>query len=325
MYIRKDFVMTQEFYATYLEKKYRKRLLIVNAIIILVCVAIFWLLEFSNPNPWWLVIYALYLLAHILFIGKWLSYHLYDKPINMILLENMNAPLYKSVREHAPGYHPLSMWALSAAIGEGDYQRLVNICNCHLSNTKDKKVKEFALICLLRVYYELQDIDKLRVTKAKYEELQSNTNKPKHFISFIEAYINEDFENSKKHLNESISLNPKLRFIKARDSFHLGLLNYKCGDFEAARANFTHICEKAPKLYYATFAQSYIDAIDNCVSYNHAEEIGEILPQEDFADSLKSYYPSKKKVILHRIKNILIIFLATIFIIYGFVSFYFIK
>ena len=73
MYIRKDFVMTQEFYATYLEKKYRKRLLIVNAIIILVCVAIFWLLEFSNPNPWWLVIYALYLLAHILFIQLFLD------------------------------------------------------------------------------------------------------------------------------------------------------------------------------------------------------------------------------------------------------------
>ena len=307
--------MTEDFYASYLEKKFRKRTNIVNWIILLVALIVVFML-YLWVNRLLLLLCIPYLLIHNFFIRRKLVYHLYLKPIDEILSKKQNVELYKNICEHLCTFNADEYWLLSSAISEGDYQKIVDFSCLLIKKAKNSKLKSNLLSCLMAVYYDLNDIDKLRALKDKLDELlMHNPKLPEDFWVFNNCYLNGDTDGCKKYLNECINRDKEEPFYKARSIYRLGLLNYRNKNFDEARKNFEQACEIAPNVYFATYAKAYIDAIEKEENYNHAEAIGEILPQEDFDDSLKFYYPSKKKVILHKLKNRVISILCVAFII----------
>ena len=180
----------------------------------------------------------------------------------------------------------------------------------HGSSTLKTAASLAELICRPELSYEMiAPLDEERVTLMEDTFYQENLSKE--VIEQIGYDSESDFVNPTGSVFCAHGSGFLVEWDQVKEYMHLEsiLSENKSQDMQL------QACEIAPNVYFATYAKAYIDAIEKEENYNHAEASGEILPQEDFADSLKFYYPSKKKVILHKLKNRVISILCVAFII----------
>lgn len=297
-----------------IEKKLRKRCLFINLTIHIIAFIVVALLYFYL-NVIFIFLLLPYFLIYKLFIEKKVLNHFASKPMSKVLAKDMNVELHSAICNHIATISPMNGWLLSAATGEGDFQKMVDIACHHIKNSKNKRFINSNLCCLMAVYYGLNDTEKLRILKEKYDELLPNYRRSsKQFYHFIDCYLKGDIEGCKKHINKFIKNNKALPFNTARSFFHLGLLNFRSGNTEEAKENFEKVCQIAPNIYFAQYAKSYIDAINNGESYDHAAEIGEILPDENYVYPFKRPVPTKKQISARRIHRVVLVIIGILFI-----------
>jgi len=187
------------------------------------------------------------------------------------------------------------LWA-DFARATGRYQEAINISATYLRKHSNSKARYEHLLCLARSYFELNDIEKLRIVVEQLQEHVATHPEIKpyaeQFFPFLDCYtllVDGKFSECRALCEEH----------KEKGLFHHAVICQKTGDRENAEASFRLVVEKFPKYYIAVLAQRHLDDGSNLTQ---AGPVQEIIPAESYV-----LPGSKRKTVQQILRCILLI------------------
>lgn len=242
-------------------RKYRLQTNLVWLAVALIVLAVYMLAIYSVINP----LLALATLVTARFLRNLIVNRLYYGRINRIIAEDMDVALYEECIRTGGIYFVSGVERLAPAIMTGDYQSVVDICADRSTDPKCAKIAWYYLVQRAQIYFELDDRDALRAVCDEFEYMvkyakngNSIRNKAPVF-TFYRAYLNGDLPACEAYLQTPPS--------SLHTDFRTALLYYRVGDTQRAEPYFEAVIDRAPHLYSATVAQSYLEAIETGTPY----------------------------------------------------------
>lgn len=222
-----------------------------------------------------------------------------NKYIFSILTYDLDPHKFKEVIENKFLSLPI-VYRVLAAYCSGDYQTTINICAKKLTDKKTASKKYVYLLFLARSYFELGDMEKLRVVCNKFQQyVEADVNGEKirqnySVMQYYVCYLNGNFNQCKRLCEEGRDINKNSSQIvsdktrKIQGDFNYAVACYKLGDIETARQIFEGIISIAPKMNLSSLSKKYLDAVNACE--HEAKKYPEILP--DFSYILPEHVGS---------------------------------
>ena len=208
-----------------------------------------------------------------------------------IFHNELNPEKFKYVIFSNKNFAPHAQDQLLATLFSGDYQTAINICTKALKTFPDNTEVKYAYMpYLAKAYFELQDLEKLKIICDKYYESIENPKKDKvienlnSLIQYYHSFCVGNFEYGISYCQKretEISKRTSTRKINiANNKFYYAITYYKLGNLEKAKQYFEELIEFAPKINMANIAKRYLAAIES--GDEKLLENPEILPDDDF-------------------------------------------
>lgn len=276
-------------------RKYTFKVLIIAIIFLLTISSIIYFAKLNFILSF-IVCFVLYIPVYILI------FKIADKNIHSVLFVELDPEKYKDVLFFGR-FKPHAINQTNAAMFLGDYQTVVNLSTKVLKGKVSKRNKCALLATIARAYYEMGDLEKLKIVCDTFDLYADGLKKTLSeqkigmIMRYYKYFIDEKYEACNAVLDEmdairnNKSANEKLSRLYA--IFNYGIIAYKLGNFDNAVKCFNQVVETAPKINDARIAEKYIDAINN----SKPVDLGysEIVPDENY---IIPFYNQRKKSIL---------------------------
>ncbi len=240
----------------------------------------------------------------------------FNKYVYSILINDLDPEKYLSVLNELYGSSQNAQYLLNGYAFTGRYQDIINICVNRLHHSELQYYFAFYLNILANCYFELNDIEKLRLVCDKFESAITtgrNNKKTKerylNNLDFFKCYINGDLNGCKVAIEKSKTY-ATANSQKVYVCFKEAVVTYKAGDREKAKALFDGICSAAPKCWISELSKKYIQAIEEDKPVVISET--EILPDEFYVYPYEQTNKTKRQA--KTLKAIRIFFLIIFFL-----------
>lgn len=259
-------------------KKYLKRYRLTLAIIFIVF--LFILSSFINSTGG-LIAFVVTVVIYKCILVFWRKYK-----ITNILLYDMDVEKYKTVIDAGKFYSKQWYEQIDIALFSGEYQLVVNM-SAHKLNSKISMQQKFIYLTALgRVYFILQDIEKLAKVCDYFEQIIAlekggfeRYNKIFPIFNFYRHYINNEFFECKQYIEDNIAKSNLSPLQKTMLHYNLAVLLYKWGDIKNAVKEFNYVCISAPQLNLSKLSEKYLIKIADGLPF--ANEYISISPTND--------------------------------------------
>ena len=258
---------------------------------------------------------AVALVVPILVIVRKLQVIKFRKHILGIILDDLDAPLYREVIKSSDIGARNILWDIQAEFYCGNVCGAIELCEASLAaRVIRKRDMRAALVFLAQLYFIADDQDGLASACRRFRELgepklkNEQMRRMEKIIANYEAYLSGDYE----AIFRPIGVKRRGALYPIADSFEEAFINMKKGECEKARVIFSALAVSAENTVFGMIAKRAIDAIDNGGSYRDAAliEFEPIDTKETIDNSVKA---SKKAKKTRRIFfSILLLVLATI-------------
>lgn len=254
---------------------------------------------------------AVALVVPILLILRKLKLIKFRKHILGVILDDLDAPLYREVIKSSGIGTRNIFWDIQSEFYVGNVRGAIELCEASLTaGVIGKRDIRAALVFLAQFYFTADDQDGLASACRRYRELGSpkikteQTRRMAKIIANYEAYLSGDYE----AILRPTGAKRKGALYPIADSFDEALINMKKGDTAEARALFSVIAVSAENTVFGMIAKRAIDAIDNGGSYSNAALI-EFEPI-DTKETIDNYVKVSKKATKTKRIYLLILVLA---------------
>lgn len=213
-----------------------------------------------------------------------------QKTLFASLGQELDAAKYQEILTSAPKkYTPTYSQRLGMAYHSGDYALTVNLAAGAFGEKMSPAFKYILLNWLASVYFNVDDKEKLQAVCDAFDRFSKKSKNPEKLRAkypvfvLYRAYAAGDYSACLSYLDDSANqLNPtdfQYSLEKVTGKFSRGVIAYRSGDLDGAKAYFEETITDAPKLHLAQLAQTYLTAMEK------EEEVvfSEILPDANFA------------------------------------------
>lgn len=236
--------------------------------------------------PLWLAVSVLILLYIPV---KYLVRIAAHKTIVAVLYRDLDAYEFQKILRESKHFIAPPAYRINAALDTGDYQTAVNIAAAIIRKyPRSLKTKYYALSVLAWVYFHVGDREKLTTLLDEHEKLITQYPKKKFLTmpnsawSYYRYFLEQNYEACKTVCRErNLRLKPsswEYKFARLQNDSLWAIACYQNGELDAAKAVLERISLDAPKMYGATIAEKYLDAIEQGVDPVICDR--EILPDD---------------------------------------------
>ena len=193
--------------------------------------------------------------------------------LGSILFKKLDALEFQHIINNKHLLPPLT-YRLAAALSAGDYQTVVDIATSQIGNKNLHIKKKYFYLCYLAsVYFELMDLEKLKILISKYEEYKVNYPSKDFFYEqgsvwdYYKNFLCQNYEACKVISKErKLKLKPNAmgtQIGKLRNDFFYAIACYENDEKDVAKEYFESIILTAPNMHLANISQKYIEAIEH--------------------------------------------------------------
>ncbi len=279
-------------------KSYMIKCTIVYALFLLgVLAACIWL-----DIIWALVVCLVLLLATALLVRTFAN-----QSFLPILTQDLNAELFAYEIDAKKFMIVPEPYRILAAINTGDYQTVVNLCAKGMSRAGSEKQKLVYFAALARVYFELDDMEKLQmVCEDFYDYVDQSGNAEKFESSFplmpyYRSYANGDYDACIAFCKQRQAKAKSSRLSEINALFLYAMAYYRLEETETAVQHFQSVVSQAPGVYLAKISEKYLAAITQ-----GAEVRFETVLPNDAKDTVGDTYDSRK----NQLKTVIFVLLV---------------
>lgn len=191
-----------------------------------------------------------------------------------ILTEKLDAQAYYTARRATNSLDRFAVQDISVAYYLGDDAAVVDLCNQMLNEPKARRFRYYYLAMLANVRLRHHEMEELRVLCDRFErevtadKKQARIRRTFPIFEYCRMYLNGDIEGCQRYAQQHYSPKPTSTPL---DLVHFDFSNavylYRVGKHDEARPLFASVKERAPLLFYSTYAQRYLAAMDEDVDY----------------------------------------------------------
>ena len=282
-------------------------------------VGVLFLLGVLAACVWLDIIQALVVLFVLLLVLTLLVRIFANQSFLPILTQDLNAELF-AYEIYAKKFLIVpEPYRILAAINTGDYQTVVNLCAKGMSGARSDKQKLVYFAALARVYFELDDMEKLQmVCEDFYDYVDQSGNAEKLESSFpvmpyYRSYANGDYDACIAFCKQRQAEGKHSRLSEINALFLYAMAHYRLEETETAAQYFQSVASQAPGVYLATISEKYLAAISRgaevyfeTVMPNNAGD-----PVSDTIDSRRNRIKTVRLVLL--VAGLLLLILALVF------------
>ena len=254
---------------------------------------------------------AVALVVPMLLILRKLKLIKFRKHILGVILDDLDAPLYREVIKSSGIGTRNIFWNIQSEFYIGNVRGSIDLCEASLKAGAIKKKDLRAVLTFLAGWYFIGgDDDGVASACRRYRELgepkikTEQTRRMAKIIANYEAYLSGDYE----AILRPTGAKRKGALYPIADSFDEALINMKKGDTAEARTLFSAIAVSAENTVFGMIAKRAVDAIDNGGGYSDAALI-EFEPI-DTKETIDNYVKASKKTAKTRRICLLILVLA---------------
>ena len=254
---------------------------------------------------------AVALVVPMLLILRKLKLIKFRKHILGVILDDLDAPLYREVIKSSGIGTRNIFWNIQSEFYIGNVRGAIDLCEASLKAGAIKKKDLRAVLTFLAGWYFIGgDDDGVASACRRYRELgepkikTEQTRRMAKIIANYEAYLSGDYE----AILRPTGAKRKGALYPIADSFDEALINMKKGDTAEARTLFSAIAVSAENTVFGMIAKRAVDAIDNGGGYSDAALIE--FEQIDTKETIDNYVKASKKTAKTRRICLLILVLA---------------
>ncbi len=199
------------------------------------------------------------------------------KYIMPVINEQLDTKLFKDLIYSTNNHNKYALEEVLTAYLDGDYNRVVNICNTKLADKKCVAHKLNYLQYLGRVYFDLGNLEKLQEICNEFEEVVSkkkNSDKLRNYYKltkYFEAFLDGNFEDCYEMYNQlyNDANYCKTRLTKVQIGYSYAVACYKTERIDEAKEIFSFVADAGAKTNYGSMARKYLSAISGDHDYKY--------------------------------------------------------
>ena len=255
---------------------------------------------------------AVALVVPMLLILRKLKLIKFRKHILGVILDDLDAPLYREVIKSSGIGTRNIFWNIQSEFYFGNVRGAIELCEASLKAGAIKKKDLRAVLTLLAGWYFIGGDDEgVASACRRYRELgepkikTEQTRRMAKIIANYEAYLSGDYE----AILRPTGAKRKGALYPLASSFEEAFIDMKKGESEQARAIFSALAVSAENTVFGMIAKRAVDAIDNGGTYRDAALI-EFEPI-DTKETIDNYVKVSKKAT--KTKRIYLLILVLVF------------
>ena len=266
---------------------------------------------------------AVALVVPMLLILRKLKLIKFRKHIRGVILDDLDAPLYREVIKSSGIGTRNIFWNIQSEFYIGNVRGAIELCEASLKAGAIKKKDLRAVLTFLAGWYFIGGDDEgVASACRRYRELgepkikTEQTRRMAKIIANYEAYLSGDYE----AILRPTGVKRKGALYPLASSFEEAFIDMKKGESEQARAIFSALAVSAENTVFGMIAKRAVDVIDNGGTYRDAALI-EFEPI-DTKETIDNYVKASKKTAKTRQIRLLILVLAFAILLPGAVKSY---
>ena len=255
---------------------------------------------------------AVALVVPMLLILRKLKLIKFRKHILGVILDDLDAPLYREVIKSSGIGTRNIFWDIQSEFYVGNVRGAIELCEASLTaGVIRKRDIRAALVFLAQFYFTADDQDGLASACRRFRELgepkikTEQTRRMAKIIANYEAYLSGDYE----AILRPTGAKRKGALYPLASSFEEAFIDMKKGESEQARVIFSALAVSAENTVFGMIANRAVDAIDNGGTYRDAAMI-EFEPI-DTKETIDNYVKVSKKAT--KTKRIYLLILVLVF------------
>ena len=249
---------------------------------------------------------AVALVVPMLLILRKLKLIKFRKHILGVILDDLDAPLYREVIKSSGIGTRNIFWDIQSEFYIGNVRGAIELCEASLKAGAIKKKDLRAVLTFLAGWYFIGGDDEgVASACRRYRELGEPKIKPEQtrrmakIIANYEAYLSGDYE----AILRPTGAKRKGALYPIADSFDEALINMKKGDTASAKVLFSAVAVSAENTVFGMIAKRAVDEIDNGGTYENAvriefEPIDREAKVQNYIEAAKKYKKRKTIIIL---------------------------
>ena len=249
---------------------------------------------------------AVALVVPMLLILRKLKLIKFRKHILGVILDDLDAPLYREVIKSSGIGTRNIFWDIQSEFYIGNVRGAIELCEASLKAGAIKKKDLRAVLTFLAGWYFIGGDDEgVASACRRYRELgepkikTEQTRRMAKIIANYEAYLSGDYE----AILRPTGAKRKGALYPIADSFDEALINMKKGDTASAKVLFSAVAVSAENTVFGMIAKRAVDEIDNGGTYENAvriefEPIDREAKVQNYIEAAKKYKKRKTIIIL---------------------------
>jgi hypothetical protein len=241
-----------------------------------------------------------------IFILHKLNIFKFRKHILSIILDDLDAPLYREVIKQSKNGSRNILWDIQSEFYVGNVRGAIDLCEASLkAGAIRKRDLRAALTFLAGWYFIGGDDEGVASVCRRYRELGAPKIKTKQtkltaqIIAKYECYLAGDYDEFLRPIDKK----RKGALYPIADSFEEALINMKKGDTASAKVLFSAVAVSAENTVFGMIAKRAIDEIDNGGRYENAaliefEPIDTDAIVRNYIEASKKYKKRKRIILL---------------------------